>query len=70
MAATAQTDRTVRILGLLVIISGAILIVAGAATYVIVSNTLSDQRITVSADAAHFGGQRSPSRGRRTPKRT
>jgi ABC-type Fe3+-siderophore transport system permease subunit len=57
MAATAQTDRTVRILGLLVIISGAILIAAGAVTYVIVSNTLSDQRITVSSDAAHFGGQ-------------
>ncbi len=57
MAASAHTDRTVRALGLLVVIAGAILIVAGAATYVIVSNTLSDQRITVSDDAAHFGGQ-------------
>ena len=44
-------------LGLLVIIAGAILIAAGIATYVTVSSTLADQEITVSADAAHFGGQ-------------
>ena len=46
----------VRLLGLLVIISGAIFMVAGVITYVTVSSTLSDQKITVSDDAAHFAG--------------
>jgi hypothetical protein len=44
-------------LGLLVIIAGVVLVVAGVATYAVVSSTLSDQQITVSDDAAHFGGQ-------------
>ena len=47
----------VRVLGLLVIIAGAILAVAGVVTYATVSSKLSDQRITVSDDAAHFAGQ-------------
>ena len=47
----------VRLLGLLVIIAGAILAVAGVVTYATVSNKLSDQRITVADDAAHFAGQ-------------
>ena len=48
---------SVRLLGLLVIIAGAILLVAGVATYVVVSTTLSDQQITVSDDAAAFAGE-------------
>jgi hypothetical protein len=52
-----RKDRHVRLLGLLVIIAGAILVVAGAITYAAVSVKLSDQQITVSEDAAHFGGQ-------------
>ena len=47
----------VRLLGLLVIVAGAILLVAGVVVYAIVSSTLADQHITVSDDAAHFGGQ-------------
>jgi hypothetical protein len=56
MASTAHTGY-VRVLGLLVIIAGAVLIVAGVVTYIVVSKTLGDQHITVSSDAAHFGGQ-------------
>ncbi len=54
---TERSTGSVRVLGLLVIIAGAILVVAGAVTYGVVSKTLSDQHITVSDDAAHFGGQ-------------
>src|SRR5436190_9749468 len=54
---TERSAGHVRVLGLLVIIAGAILVVAGVVTYVVVSNTLADQHITVSDDAAHFGGQ-------------
>jgi hypothetical protein len=46
----------VRLLGLLVIIAGAVLFVAGVVTYIVVGNTLSDEHITVSDDAAHFAG--------------
>ena len=54
---TGRTEGPVRVIGLLVIIAGAILLVAGVVTYAVVSNTLADQHITVSEDAAHFGGQ-------------
>jgi hypothetical protein len=47
----------VRLLGLLVIVAGAILLVAGVATYVVVAATLGDQQITVSDDAGQFAGQ-------------
>ncbi len=49
--------RRVRVLGLLVVIAGAVLAIAGAVTYAVVTNTLGDQNITVADDAAHFGGQ-------------
>jgi len=47
----------IRVLGLLVILAGAILFLAGVATYVVASTTLGDQEITVSDDAAQFAGQ-------------
>ena len=50
-------ERSVRRLGALVIVAGVILLVAGVATYVVVATTLGDQQITVSDDAARFGGQ-------------
>jgi ABC-type sugar transport system permease subunit len=53
----STSARRVRLLGLLVIVAGAVFAVAGVATYVTVSNKLSDQRITVSDDASHFAGQ-------------
>lgn len=56
---TAPTSRTgsAPLLGLLVIIAGAIFVVAGVVTYTVVSSTLADQKITVSDDAAAFAGQ-------------
>jgi hypothetical protein len=47
-----------RILAILVIVGGAILMVAGAITYVVVQQTLSDENITVSEDADNFAGDK------------
>ena len=55
--ASSERRAVVPVLGLLVLIAGAVLIVAGVVTYALVSSKLADQKITVSADAAHFGGQ-------------
>jgi hypothetical protein len=52
-----DSSGSVRVLGLLVIIAGAILAVAGVVTYATVSSKLSDQQITVADDAAHFSGE-------------
>ncbi|HEU4329581.1 MAG TPA: aromatic ring-opening dioxygenase LigA [Lapillicoccus sp.] len=41
----------------IVIVFGAIFFIAGVATYVVVSTTLSSENITVSEDAAMFAGQ-------------
>jgi hypothetical protein len=57
MAATTRRSGAVSLLGLLVIVAGAVLLAAGAVTYSMVGSTLSDQRITVSDDAAYFAGQ-------------
>ncbi|WP_106321990.1 aromatic ring-opening dioxygenase LigA [Actinoplanes italicus] len=57
MTASARPTGAVPLLGLLVIIAGAVLFVAGVVTYSIVGSTLSDQKITVSDDAAYFAGQ-------------
>ena len=46
-----------RTAGLIVIICGAVFLVAGVATYVMVSSTLSSENINVSQDAAMFAGQ-------------
>jgi hypothetical protein len=54
---STQSEGHVRIVGLLVIVAGAILLVAGVLTYGLVSTTLSAQEITVSGDAAAFAGQ-------------
>jgi hypothetical protein len=43
--------------GIIVAILGAIFLVAGVATYVVVSSTLADEQITVSDDADHFAGK-------------
>ena len=57
MAGNGRKAGAVPLLGLLVIIAGAIFVVAGVVTYSLVSSTLADERITVSEDAAHFAGQ-------------
>jgi hypothetical protein len=48
----------VRRIGLVVIIAGGIMIIAGIFTYVLVSMKLADQQITVSSDASAFAGNK------------
>jgi hypothetical protein len=47
-----------RVLSILVIVGGAVLMVAGAVTYLVVQQTLSDENITVSEDADNFAGDK------------
>jgi hypothetical protein len=54
----AGPARTVRILGLLLVIAGAILLVAGVATWIVVQNQLADENITVSEDAERYAGEK------------
>jgi ABC-type Fe3+-siderophore transport system permease subunit len=58
MATTTAGTRsgTVQLLGLLVIIAGAVMAVAGVVTWVVIQNTLADEQITVSEDANYFAG--------------
>ena len=51
------TDRRVSLLGTLVIIAGLILGLAGAGTWALVQDSLADEQITVSEDAARFAGE-------------
>jgi hypothetical protein len=53
----ARGTRGVAIIGLILIIFGAIMAVAGVATWVAVGNELAAEKITVSEDAARFAGQ-------------
>ena len=52
----ARGTAGVRVVGIILIVLGALFVVAGVGTYAVVSSTLADQRITVSDDAAHFAG--------------
>ena len=54
---TAGGLRGVAVIGLLLIIFGAVLAVAGVGTWIVVTNQLSAENITVSKDADHFAGQ-------------
>jgi hypothetical protein len=56
LPATKNPARHLRLLGFVVAIAGAVLALSGAVTYATVSQTLGDERITVSDDAAHFAG--------------
>lgn len=53
---TTTNPRFVRIAGLISIVAGAFLLVAGGVTWGLVSSNLSAENITVSDDAAAFGG--------------
>jgi hypothetical protein len=55
--ANAASNRTVRVLGILTVIAGAIFVIAGAVTWGAVASNLAGEKITVSPDAAHFGNQ-------------
>jgi hypothetical protein len=56
-AAGSRPGGTVRLVAILVMIAGAVLVVAGAVTWVTVQNQLADERITVADDAEHFAGE-------------
>jgi hypothetical protein len=56
MTAVRKSPGVVRILGILTMVAGAIFLVAGGITWGAVSTNLKAEKITVSPDAAHFGG--------------
>ena len=62
MASAPPTTKTkrkhgpVRVLAILVVVAGVILIAAGAVTWFVVRDQLGAEKITVSDDASHFGG--------------
>jgi hypothetical protein len=51
-----RSTRSIRVLSILVIIAGAIFIVAGVVTWFVVRDQLADEKIVVSDDAERFGG--------------
>jgi hypothetical protein len=55
---SASTGKQVRLLGLVSIIIGAVMIIAGAVTWGMVSTKLAAENITVSADAPMLAGAR------------
>ncbi|MCL7460901.1 aromatic ring-opening dioxygenase LigA [Micromonospora echinofusca] len=62
MSDTAAKSRavgsTVRLLSVLVIVAGLVMLIGGAATWFTVQSQLADERITVSADADWFAGEK------------
>jgi hypothetical protein len=50
-------DRTPRIVGIFAIVAGAVMIVAGVASYLLVQRELQDEQIVVSDDAENFAGE-------------
>jgi hypothetical protein len=52
----ARGTRPLRLLAFAVMLGGLVLVVAGAFTWFVVRDQLSDEKITVSEDADHFGG--------------
>jgi hypothetical protein len=48
--------RGVRVIGIVVVVLGVVFLIAGVATYAIVSSTLAAEEITVSDDARYFAG--------------
>ncbi len=52
----ARGTGPLRLLAFAVVLGGVILLVAGAFTWFVVRDQLSDEKITVSDDADHFGG--------------
>jgi hypothetical protein len=51
----SKSNGTVKVLGVLAIVAGVVLVIAGAFTWGAVSSNLAAEQITVSPDAAHFG---------------
>ena len=57
MANAATSNGTVKVLGVLTVVLGAVFVIAGAVTWGAVASNLAAEKITVSPDAAHFGNQ-------------
>ena len=57
MSITTDTSPVVRVIGIVTVVAGVVMLVAGAITWSQVSSHLAAENITVSEDAAHFGGQ-------------
>ncbi|GIF15684.1 aromatic ring-opening dioxygenase LigA [Actinoplanes teichomyceticus] len=57
-AAKKSPAGLIRLLALLVVAAGVIMLIAGAATWFTVANQLADEKITVSADADNFAGDK------------
>lgn len=55
-SAASTSNRVTRLLGILVIAAGIVLSLSGIGTWAVVRSSLAAEHITVSADAAHFGG--------------
>ena len=55
-AASDRRLRTIRLIGIAVMVAGAILAVSGIVTWIVVQTQLADENITVSDDAARFQG--------------
>lgn len=53
----SRPAKLIRILSLLLIAAGAVMLVAGAATWLTVQTQLADERITVAEDADRFAGE-------------
>jgi hypothetical protein len=53
-----SAGKRLRLIGALVMAAGLLFTVAGAGTWLMVSNALGDERITVAEDAARFGGEK------------
>lgn len=57
MATATRSNGTVKVLGLLTIIAGVAMVIAGGVTWGAVSSNLAAERINVADDAANFAGQ-------------
>ncbi len=57
-ATASRGNSTVKVLGILTLVAGIIMAIAGAVTWGAVASNLSNERITVAEDASAFGGQK------------
>ena len=57
-ARSSKSNRTVRLLGTLVLVAVVVLGLSGVGTWALVQSSLADERITVSEDAARFAGEK------------
>lgn len=56
-AIATKSNGTVKVLGILTLIAGLVLVIAGGVTWGVVSANLADEKITVAEDASAFAGQ-------------